>query len=80
LKARDGVGTFAIVVGVENDQAILGEGDQSESPEDEAQNAVNFVHFNGFHCPNFHESGLEDVQRRHAEVAIHHSAALVGKC
>lgn len=67
-------------MGVENDHTILGERYQSERPKDETQNAVNLVHFDRVHGQDFAEGGVEDVERGDAEVAVHHSTALVCKC
>lgn len=71
--------TFSIVVGAEDNECILDKGYQGERPEDEGHHAINLAlcHVRAQFPP---ERASKDVERRHTEVSIDHSEALVRKC
>ena len=70
------VRTFAVVVGAQDDGDVLEERDEGERPEDEGEGAVDLLVALRVRDV-LGEGALVHVQRRDAEVAVHHAEALV---
>ena len=73
---REGA-ALAAVVGAEDDEDVLEEGDEGERPEDEGEDAVDLLVARRVRDVVAGEGALEDVERRGGHVAVHHPEALV---
>lgn len=67
--------TFAVVVGLEDDEDVFKQGDEDDGVEDEGEDAEDVVVV----ADAVGEGARIDVERRGTDVPVHHADALEGK-